>query len=251
MGYVKTKGIILKEINTGEADKIVTIFSRSHGKLTGSAKGARRPKNKFAAATQFLCYCDFVLYKGKDMYSISSADIIEPFYEIRNDVFKLTYSAHMVDLVNDVIQENQPAAKVLQLFLNTLHMLAKTGKSPELLIRIFEIRFMSIIGYAPYVKECMECNECNADLKYFFSFRKCGTICGGCRTKDSNAVELSQGALRALRHIVHTRFEDLYSFDLAPHILDELGRISKRYIKDRLEREYKKLDFIKELENPI
>lgn len=246
MAYIKTKGIILREFNTGEADKIVTIFSKSLGKLTGTAKGARRPKSKFVAGSQFLCYSDFVLYKGKDMYSINSCDIIEPFYEIRNDIIRLTYAAHAADIISDVIQENQPASKVLQLLLNTLHMLSKTDKSPELIIRIFEVRLMSILGYAPFVRGCMECG--NEDItKAAFSFKKCGILCGSCKIVDKSAYDISIGTSKALNHIIYSKLTELFSFNLSQSILDELGRITKRYIKERLERDFTKLDFLKEL----
>ncbi len=247
MGYIKTKGIILKEVNTGEADKILTIFTKSHGRITGSAKGARRPKNKLSAGTQFLCYSDLVLFKGKDMYSISSIDIIEPFYKIRSDVYKLTYSAHIVDLILDVIQENQSATKVLQLFLNSLHMLANTDRNPELITRIFEIRFLSILGYAPYVKECMECGSQDLELNYLFSFKKCGVICSQCKVKDPYAMDISQGTFRALRHIIYSPLDELFSFELSQTVLNELAKLNRRYLRERLERDYTKLDFLKSL----
>jgi DNA repair protein RecO (recombination protein O) len=246
MGYVKTKGIIIREVNTGEADKIVTIFSKNLGKITGTAKGARRPKSKFVAGSQFLCYSDFVLYKGKEMYSINSCDIIEPFYEIRNDIIKLTYAAHTVDIISDVIQENQPASKVLQLLLNTMHMLSKTDKNPELVIRIFEIRLMAILGYAPNVKGCMECG--NEDIsRISFSFKNCGILCGSCKMQDKLSLDISTGTYRALNHIIYSKLTELYSFSLSDNVLEELGRITKRYIKERLERDFTKLDFLKEL----
>ncbi|RCX13843.1 DNA replication and repair protein RecO [Anaerobacterium chartisolvens] len=250
MGYIKTKGIIIKEINTGEADKILTIFSRNYGKISGSAKGARRPKNKLAAATQMLCYSDFVLFKGRDMYSINSCDIIEPFYEIRNDVVKLTYCAHFVDIINDAIQEGQPAPKALQLFLNSLHLLAKTEKPPELIARIFEMRLLSILGYAPYLKCCIECGNADLSREVFFSFKQCGVLCQDCGRKEQSSINISQGTLRALRHIAHCGFNELFCFDLAPPLINEMGRICKRYLRERLEREYTKLDFLKSLNMP-
>lgn len=247
MGFIKTKGIVIKEVNTGEADKIVTIFSRNHGKISGYAKGARRTKSKFVAGVQFLSYSDFVLFKGKDIYSINSCEVLEPFYEIRNDIERLTYSAHMVEILNDVIQEDQPAVKVLQLFLNTLHMLSKTDKAPELLTRIFEIRMLSILGYAPDVQCCMSCG--NEELMgVLFSFKKCGFICCECKTLDQQAIKLSVGAAKAIRHIVRAKIKELFCFDLSQDVLDELSRVSRRYLKDRLERDYKKLEFLKSLD---
>lgn len=246
MSYIKTRGIIIKEVNTGEADKIVRIFSKSLGRISGSAKGARRTKSRFVASTQLLCYSDFVLFKGKEIYSINSADIIEPFYEIRNDIVKLTYTAHILDLINDVVQENQPATRVLQLFLNTLHMLSKTDKSPELITRIFELRFLTILGYSPYVVDCMECGSENLG-EMLFSFKKCGFLCHACGMQDKLAMRISVGTAKAIQHVVRKKNNELFNFSLSQQVLDELRIIMRRYIKDRLEKEYNKLDFLNEL----
>ena len=246
MSYIKTKGVILKEINVGEADKIVTIFSKNKGKITGSAKGARRPKSRFVAGSQLFCYSEFVLFKGKDMYSINSCDVIEPFYEIRNDLVKLTYAAHINEIVIDNVQEEQPSSKVLQLFLNSLYMLAKTEKAPEQIARVFEIRLMAILGYAPLVIGCIKCGK--EDFTDFsFSFRNCGFLCKECIADDRYALNLSEGAARAINYIVYSNIKNIFNFEVSKKILGELERVSKRYLKDRLDREYNKLDFLKSL----
>ncbi len=244
MSYLKTKGIVIKEVNTGEADKIITIFSKSHGKIYAHAKGARRPRSKLVACSQLLCYSDFVLFKGRDMYSINSCEVIEPFYEIRNDIVKLTYSAHLIDIINDV--ENQPSSRVLQLLLNTLYMLAKTNRKPELLVKIFEIRLMVILGYAPFVNGCMVCGKNELDRAYF-SFKNCGIICPAkdCISNDPYAISIAPGTVKALFHIVHSRMEQLFNFDVSDEVLSELAYISRRYLRERLEKDYTKLDFLK------
>ncbi len=246
MSNIKVKGIVIREVNTGEADKVITIFSKNEGKISAYARSARRQRSSISAGTQLLCYSEFVLYKGKSMNSVNSCDVIEPFYEIRNDVVKLTYAAHMVDIINDVVQENQPAIRTLQLFLNTLHMLAKTDKSPELLARIFELRLLTILGYAPYVKSCMVCGKDEIE-KFHFSFRQCGFICQQCLAEDRNAMFLSHGAARAIIHIVHSDMKDLFSFTLSDEVLSELSRVCRRYLRERLERDYTRLDFLKTL----
>ena len=246
MGYIKTKGIILKEVNVGEADKILTIFSKNKGKISGAAKGARRPKSRLIAGAQLFCYSEFVLFKGKDMYSISSCDVIEPFYEIRNDLIKLTYAAHINEIVMDNVQEEQPSSRVLQLFLNSLYMLAKTDKSPQLITRIFEIRLMAILGYAPSVMGCLKCSR--EDFKdLYFSFRHCGFLCKHCLEHDKYALKLSEGAARAINYIVYSKIKNIFNFEVSENILLELEKVSKRYMKDRLEKEYTKLDFLKTL----
>jgi len=250
MSYLKTLGIVIREVNTGEADKIVTVFSRDCGRITAFAKGARRSKSKYSAGTQLMSYCEFVLFIGKDMYSVNSCDVIEPFYDIRNDIERLTYAAHFLDLANDMVQENQASPNLLKLLLNSLHLLAKTDKSPELIARIFELKSLSIMGYAPYVKGCIICGRDDCD-SYEFSFRKCGFICSHeeCMKEDIYAQPLSAGTSKAIQHIVYSAMDSLFSFTLSPQALLELGIINRRYLRERLERDYNKLDFLKSLQS--
>jgi len=248
MGFLKTRGIVVKEVNTGEADKIITIFSRDQGRIQASAKGSRRPKSKLSAASQLLCYGEYMLYSGKEMYSVNSCDVIEPFYEIRNDMIKLTYAAHFTDIVLEIIQESQPSARLLKLLLNTLYMLAKTRKEPELLTRIFELRAVSYAGYAPHVNACMNCGQV-PERNYSFSFARCGFLCDRqeCAASDGSAISLSPGASRTIQHIVYAPMEELFSFSVSEQVLQELEHITGRYLREQLERDFTKLDFLKKV----
>lgn len=246
MYHVKEKGIVIKEINVGEADKIVTLLTKNHGKLSGAAKGARRPKSRLLAGTQFLCYSDFVMFKGKDLYSINSCDVIEPFYDLRSDIIKLTYAAHMADILEDVLMEEQPSGRTMQLFLNTLHMLAKSDKPPALISRIFEFRLLTILGYAPAVQHCTRCGADQFE-SVGFSFSNCGFVCGNCLMQDKTAVPISMGAAKALHYIIHAPLAQLYKFNLSEQVLEELERLSRRYLRERLDKDYRKLDMLKSL----
>ena len=248
MGFLKTQGIVIKEVNTGEADKIITLFSRNRGRISALSRGGKRPKSKLAAASQIMCYGEYVLYSGREIYTVNSCEVIEPFYEIRNDIVKLTYAAHFMDIVLEIGQENQPAPKLLQLLLNSLYMLAKTDKQPELVSRIFELRALATAGYAPYVRQCMNCGQ---DTEKFFSFslEKCGFLCDReeCLTTDRSSILLSPGAAMAIRHIVYARMEELFSFGLSTEVLDELGQITRKYLRQQLDRDFSKLDFLKSI----
>lgn len=246
MSYIKTTGIIIKEVYTGEADKIVTIFTRNLGKIAGSAKGARRPRSRLIAGTQLFSYSDFVLFKGKEIYSINSCDVIESFYNIRNSVEKLTAAAHMTDIINDIAQENQPSIEVLKLFLNSLHMISNSNKPILQIISIFEIRLLSILGYAPWVNGCTSCG--NKEINNMsFSFMKCGFICTNCISIDKRAIKLSEGATKAIYHIVCSNMKNLFNFEVSNEVLNELRRVSQIYLKNQLEKDYKKMDFMKYL----
>jgi len=246
MGYIKTKGVILKGVNAGEADKIVTVLTKNHGKITVYAKSSRRPRSKLIAGTQLFCYSDMVLFKGKDMYSINSCDVIEPFYTIRNDVVKLTYAAHMSDILIDTIQEEQPSGKALQLFLNSLYMLANTEKSPALISHIFELRLLKILGYAPRVSSCVHCGS--EDISNMeFDFMQCGLVCSDCARKGEGSLYIRPGTVRTLQHILYSNINDLFKFDVSEEVIHDLDRILRIYLRDRLEKDYNKTDFLKTL----
>ncbi|GAE88075.1 DNA recombination and repair protein RecO [Acetivibrio straminisolvens JCM 21531] len=80
-----------------------------------------------------------------------------------------------------------------------------------------------------------------------FSFLKCGFLCTKCGEKDKGALRISEGAAKALNYIVHSKMNALFSFEVSGNVLEELGRVSQRYMRDRLEKNYNKLDFIKTL----
>jgi len=212
------------------------------------AKGARRPKSRLVACTQFLCYSEFLLFKGKDMYTISSCDVIETFSKASNDIIKLTYASHIIDIVYDTVQEGQYAAKELRLLLNTLYFLFNSDKSPDLITCIFEIRYLCLLGYAPYVNSCINCNEGNIKNIYF-SFKKCGFLCNKyeCLLQDSSAIKLLPGTVKALYHIVHSETKNLFNFNVSKDVLEQLKSISNRYLKERFDKNYTSLDYLKKL----
>ena len=249
MAYIKTQGIVLKEVYTGEADKIITVLSKEYGKMSIYAKGARRPKSRLAACTQFLCYSEFLLFKGKDMYNINSCEVIESFSKAGNDLVKLTYAAHIIDIVLDTIQEGQNSTKELKLLLNTLYFLLNSDKSPDLVTLIFELRYLCILGYAPYVNGCVNCMEGDID-DICFSFKKCGFICKKreCLMEDVSAIKILPGTVKALYHIVCTKSNNLFSFDVSDDVLKQLRLLISKYLRERLDRSYNRLDYLKNLD---
>lgn len=247
MKIIKVQGVVIKEVNIGESDKIITIFTKKLGKIQAAAKGARRPQSRFIAGTQFLSFSDFVLFKGKDIYTIRNCDLIESFYNIRNSLERLTYASHIVDLVSEVTRENLSTLNLMQLFLNTLHMLCYSNKSPELISRIFEIRLMSIAGFTPELFECLGCRgKIEGDI--FFSPVLGGITCRDCSFEDRNTVKISEGTLSALRFIIYNDIKKIFSFNVSEKVMKELKILSERFIAAHLEKSFNKLKFLEEVE---
>ena len=189
------------------------------------------------AATQFLCFGEYVLYKSSNSYSINSCETIEIFYNIRTDLDKLKYAAYMTKIVNDITTENQNTYKVLQIFLNTLYMISETNKNLSLINSVFALRLLSIIGFRPIINECANCKTIE-DLTYF-SFRDSGVKCRVCAKQDKGAIEISPTTKDAIKYIILADAKKIFSFEVPQDSVRELEIVSKIYLQEKLEKEYK------------
>ena len=237
MSIVKMKGIIIAENNMGDFDKMLTMLTPGLGKISCVAKGARRPKSSLLAGTQFLCFGEYVMYKGQEHYTINSCDTIEMFYNLRTDLDKLKYATHITKIINDVTNENENSYKILQLFLNTLYMFSETDKNPDFILSIFKMKLLCFLGFKPEVEKCTEC-EARENLSYF-SIKSNGVKCEKCHMIDKGAIKISESTLTALKYIVLAPAKKLFSFDLKNESLKELELVSKIYFNEKLEKEYK------------
>lgn len=237
MKTVKTKGIIIAEKVLSDFDKMLTILTPNMGKIECVAKGARRPKSLLMAGTQFLCFGDYLLYKGSDSYSMNSCETIELFYNIRTDLDKLKYAVYITKIVNDVTMENQNNYKVLQLFLNTLYVISNTDKDLDLIVSIFRLRLLSIIGFRPEIRECKSCKQKENLTK--FSIKDNGFKCSSCGKVDKGAIDMNETTKDAIRYIILSDAKKVYSFNVPKESIEELKLISKVYLTEKLEKEYK------------
>ena len=243
MGQLKTKGIVLVENNLADYDKMLTILTPGMGKISCGAKGARRPKSLLMAGTQFLCFADYLIYKGNDTYSINSCETIEFFYNIRTDLDKYKYAVHITKIILDVTNENENSYKTLQLFLNTLYTISETDKNLDLILAIFKLRLMCILGFKPQVEKCTNCGI-EEDIKYF-SLKDNGFKCSSCGKTDKSSIELMPVTVDAIKYITLAPAKKIFSFNVPENSIKELEIISKLYLNEKLEKEYKLEDIFK------
>ena len=236
MGIIKVKGIVISENKLNDYDKMVTILT-PNGKIGCAAKGARRPKSQLMAATQYLCFGDFLIYQGVSSYNINSCEINELFYNIRTDLDKLQYAAHITKIINDVTDENQNTYKILQLFLNTLYVLSETDKNKDLTISIFKLKLMCLLGFTPIIDRCSACKKNDVILNHF-SFRDNGLKCDICSRQDKGAIEISESTVTAIKYIVMAPPKKLFSFNLSEDNIKELEIVSKIFLNEKLDKEY-------------
>lgn len=237
MATVKVKGIILSENNMGDYDKMLTILTPDFGKISCSAKGARKPKSALLAGTQLFCFGEYLLYQGTSTYHMNSCEIIEMFYKIRTDLDKLKYAIHINKIVQDVTDENENCYNILQLYLNTLYMLSETDKDKELVVSVFKLRLLSILGFMPRTTACVSCKE-KEELSYF-SIRDNGFKCESCSKQDKSSLYMSESTKNAIKYTITAPAKKVFSFDLKNEALEEFKLITRIYFNEKMEREYK------------
>ena len=233
MGTIKMNGIIICENNFGDYDKMLTMLTPGLGKISCVAKGARRPKSALLAGTQFLCFGEYLMYKGANTYNINSCEAIEVFYNLRTDLDKLNNAVEVTKIIRDVTEENQNCYKILQLYLNTLYTLSETDKEPELIISIFKLKLLCFLGFTPRINECINCKQ-NENIQYF-SLKDNGFKCSICAKQDKSCLNMSESTANAIRYIVMAPAKKLYSFNLKDESLNELKLITKLYFDEKLE----------------
>ena len=195
------------------------------------------------AGTQFLCFADYMIYKGNDRYNINSCETIEFFYNIRTDLDKYKYAVHITKIILDVTNENENSYRTLQLFLNTLYTISETDKNLDFILAIFKLRLMCILGFKPGVEKCTNCSI-DEDIKYF-SLRDNGFKCSSCGKSDKSCIEIIPATVDAIKYITLAPAKKIFSFNIPENSIKELEIISKLYLNEKLEKEYKLEDIFK------
>ncbi len=148
MPLYNVEAINLRTRNFGEADKIVTLFTREKGKVQAVAKGARRPTSKFGGRLEVFSHNNVMLATARTLDIISQCETIDSFYRIREDGGKLNIGFYMVKLIDIMTEDRQVNVELFELLLSGLKAL-ENGLNRELLPRIFEVKLCETEGFLP------------------------------------------------------------------------------------------------------
>jgi DNA repair protein RecO (recombination protein O) len=210
----QTPAIILRTTPFGESDQIVTLYTLEFGKIKGIAKGAKRSRKRFGARLEIGSYIQAAFFQKEtsDLVRLSHCDLIRPFEGLRENIHKLAWASYFIELVDEMTAErvqDKPLFRLLTVFLNFIDR----GMLKEEIQRVFEIRFLSQLGYRPHLDFCTRCRKMLSGGKFFFSPREGGVLCPACAGRLPGLVPVSLGTIKTL----------LLAQSLP---LDKVGRIS-------------------------
>lgn len=236
-------GIVLKTSPTGESDVIVWILTRTGKLVRAFAKGAKNTKSRLHAAAGQFAFCSFTYTEKNGTYTVNEAEIKELFFELRTDFDRLTVAQYFCEILLKTLPEEAEDEIYLRLLLNSLHFLC-TGSRPVLQIKtVFELRIAAETGYLPDLVACAGCAAYLTDMMYF-DCPEGKLYCSDCGKSRALPI-LPAASVSAMRHIVYSPFEKIFSFELNPELLEPLSRLTARYLSVCTHRTFKTLDYIK------
>jgi DNA repair protein RecO (recombination protein O) len=192
---LKTNGIVLKTMDYGEGNKILTVFSKEMGKMGLMARGARKTKSRNGAVSQPFILAHFILHQGTGLGTLQQGEIIHSYPKIRQDLYRTAYATYALELTDKLTEDRQRNPVLYDLLITILNYI-EAGKDPEILLRIFEMKVLSMIGNKPVMNACLSCKK--GLSPWYFSVKEGGLLCHGCRHIDHYAIPLLEGVPRLL-----------------------------------------------------
>ena len=211
---VNVTGMILKSEPIGEYDRRVVILTKERGKVSAFVRGARRPGNRYMAATNPFCFGTFQLYPGKNAYNLQDIHIDNFFEELRNDFVGAYYGIYFLEIADYYGRENSDDKELLKLLYQALRALIHPSYDNRLVRAIFEIKALTVNGEFPGIP-----SDVNPE--------------GTCAY--------------TIAYIVQSPIEKLFRFTVTEEVLGELTRVASGYCDKCIDKKLKSLEIIETL----
>lgn len=234
MAIRSDQGIVLRGYPFGESHRVVVLLSPNHGKLRTVAKGVRKTKSRFGGRLEPMTHVDLVLYEGKELDTITQVSVINGFPNVRNELDRVLAAGTMIEVVDAVVQEDDPSLRMFLLLQRGLTVLDSGPPHPDL-VTAFLLKAADIVGLAPAFDTCSGCGTTD-NLKRF-NFAAGGSVCENCRVPGS--YSLRAGVVAYLARVASA---DIHALPEADDTMtkEALG-ITKRFMEYHLERRIESL----------
>jgi DNA repair protein RecO (recombination protein O) len=204
MAVYRSKGIVLRSIRYGEADRILDLYTRDSGLVSAIAKGIRRTRSRFGARLEPFSCVDFVAYHGRTLDTITQAEVLRSFHNVREDLARFEAAAGMVGSVRALSGGDAADRRVFNLLYNGLDALEMRGSSFGEIEASFGLKLSVIAGYAPQLDDCASCgvNLDEAPQPLYVAPALGGVLCPDCRSATTDAFPMPPDTLGQLRAMI-------------------------------------------------
>lgn len=270
-----TDGLVVREYELGEHDKMLTLLTPAYGRIPVIAKGARSLRNKYMTPARLFTYANYELHWRGDMTWLRSAEIIEPFPQLEREITRLYLAQYLADLACELSGEGEPAVDILRLTLNSLYAVCRGVKDQRLIKGTFEWRAAGYSGYLPELGNCHVCGAADARSKddggiCYLDVMNGALMCASCAAGrmerdsalppgaipvDDDGVRsillpLDRAVIAAIKYVLEALPERMFAFSLSNEAdLDTFSSAGSTYITHHLERGFASLALYNEIMN--
>lgn len=241
MSLFKTSGVVIKVQDYKENDKLVWLFTEKFGKITAIAKGSKKSKSKLFAVTLPLCFGDYMVFKGKNLYNLQEGKIQNSFQSLMGNLDKLTYSSYLCELIDIAMMDGESNVALYREFITTLYLLNTDAIDYELLIRSFELRLLKATGYGLMLDNCAICRK-KLKVANYISLSNFGGICDEC--PKNHGLYISRGTYNALRFLTNMKQDKIYMLNLSDDIKKEIAKVTTFIISSNYAKKPKSLEML-------
>ncbi|MGH3087099.1 MAG: DNA repair protein RecO [Rubrobacteraceae bacterium] len=226
MAVYRNKGIVLRSIRYGEADRILDLYTRDAGLVSAIAKGIRRTKSKFGARLEPLSCVEFMAYRGRTLDTLTQAETLRSFHKIREDLVRFEATARMVGYVRSLSGGDEADRRVFNLLYHALDALESRSSGFEAMEAAFGLKLAILAGYAPQLDSCVGCDAelGSAEKALRFAPDLGGVLCDGCGGESRDSFPMPPGTLERLRVAVRLPLRELPESDRLGEALRRVAR---------------------------
>ena len=258
-------GVIVREVNVGDNDKLLTIITPESGRISVMAKGARSSKSKTLAATQLYTYGNFEIYEKGDYKWLRGASVQESFFDMRNTIEGLSLAAYLAYIAYELTGDGEDSSEMLRLTLNAFYAISKKIAPLSIIKGVYELRSAAREGFRPDLSGCRHFRGGEEENIYLDVMNGC-VICSQCMQKkaekqkefmtgsayaDENEeksllLPITPSVLAAMRYAMDAPLSRMLSFKLdGQNEIDMFSRAAEEYLLNHLERGFTSLEFYK------
>jgi DNA repair protein RecO (recombination protein O) len=218
---------------------LIWLFTEKLGKVSAIAKGAKKGNSKFMAVTQTFCYADYVIYKGKSLFSLNEGQVIDSFQDLLGDLQTLTYSSYVCELLDISLPEGESNRELFKEVITIFYLIKNGVGDIESLIRAFELKLLNATGYRMNMEYCCRCRKKikksnYLDMQYF------APVCDEC--DKSNCIKISSSTYNIIGFLNKLPLEKVHRVVLNEQVKKELYKILSNIISVIYLRRPKSLD---------
>jgi DNA repair protein RecO (recombination protein O) len=243
----RVEAVVLRHHDYGEADRLLTLYTRQLGKTRVLAKGARKIASRKAGHIEPFTQVKLQLARGRDMLLVTQADTVDAYLPLRENLILTSQASYVLELLDRFTYvDDTENPSTFRLLTDTLARLA-SNDDPWLVIRYYEMRLLDYLGFRPQLINCVNCGREIKAEDQFFSFRAGGVICPRCGQGLPQLKPIAVETLKYLRHFQRSNYRDASRARPNSEIQKEAEDLMQGYFTYLLERELNTPGFLKRI----